>query len=142
MSRKLLGWVVIRKRFKNGKEHYDYLGNGTGVLFTELSHHAKVFENFASLLANIHSLRKNTNTDDEFLVSKIYIQLEQINLDDDDYKLEIQKQGIKKLSNEEIEALDLKDLAAFAKLDEKNKVFLKDFYPDEVNENKDFDSIF
>lgn len=146
-SKKLLGWAV-RSKSKDDKSflyftsmHHSYRGGSPGVVNTTKNQtKAKLYHSLDEILKVIKEIRKGKHESDmnidELKIVKIYSYDEEVNIFEDELLIALQKRAIKKLDDEEIEALGVKDSAFHTKLHGEIKDNIKDFYPDEEIEER------
>lgn len=146
-NKKLLGWA-IRSRSKEDKSfvyftsmHHSYRGNSPGSINTTKNLiKAKMFHSLDEILKVMKEIRKEKYDGDlivdEIEMVKLYSHDEEVNLFEDELLITLQKRAVKKLDQEEIEALGVKDSAFHTKLHDEIKDNIKDFYPDEEIEEK------
>lgn len=134
----LVGWGMGYVQPETGEctflTNNDELGlKSEKIKFSGKSNEAKIFKNFNLLLDfNRKLLKKKSLINPENIkIIKLYSKFEIIDLSDDLYAMEIRKRAIKKLEDDEIDLLGLQNDAVYVKLDETEKNYLEDFYPNE-----------
>lgn len=138
-SRELAGWIIRGDCSGKPSIYFVELSNRIRyeedkfAVTSENPLKAKLFFSFEQLLDTVRKLKKKSPefSSYEIKAAKLFLNQE----DEDFFKGEmlntIQQKAVKKLEDDEIEALDVKRIAMMNKLDLPIKDKINEFYPDE-----------